>query len=110
VTTIFTTTAALKVTGMEEGGPVVRGTLDVTAAREALKEWATEDVKSSLTNLYVTPAEIPVWADTAEVSRVGLFRWNPCHLRNCYGDGDHIGHLDYVDQPGPGVWQGVLFR
>lgn len=105
MTTNLTTTTALKVTGLEEGGPVVRGTLDVTAAREALREWA-----AVYSDLYVTPAEIPAWAVTAEVSRVGLFRWNPCHPRNCYGSGDHIGHLGYVDTPGRGVWQGVLFR
>lgn len=110
MSTILTTATALKVTGLEEGGPVVRGTLDVTVAREALKEWAAEDVKSIYSDLCVPPAEIPAWAEAAEVSRVGLFRWNPCHPRNCYGSGDHIGHLGYVDAPGRGVWQGVLFR
>lgn len=104
------TSAGLQVAGIIEGGPVVRGTLDVDAARSALREWAAAELANIHGDLAIESEDIPAWAADTPVERVGLFRWNPCAPASCWDGGNHRGHLGYAEKPGRGVWQGVLFQ
>lgn len=101
------TVDTLHVTPMDEGGYVVRGTRDPDTAREACRPHVIEDMG------YSPDLDPPDAPDKALASlgagRPGLYRWTPCHPRSCYDGGGHRGHLQYVDRPGRGVWEGVLF-
>jgi hypothetical protein len=91
----------LKVWPIDDGGPVVRGTLDVDVARAAV-------LKHLVDGGQIHPDDVDGY--DLVVSRAGMFRWNPCRENNCWDGGGHCGHIAYVDAPGPGVWPGVLFK
>jgi hypothetical protein len=91
---------ALKVTPISDGGYVVRGTLDRYKAKRAVQRYRM-----------TKEGEPPRYAvNIPPLVRAGLFRWNPCSPNSCWDGGTHIGHIDYCDQRGPGVWQGVYFH
>ena len=89
----------IKVRPMDEDGIIVSGTDDVEAARAAALTW----LRGQSGACGCCTAEVP------PLLRAGLFRWNPCHPRNCWDGGRHLGHIAYADKPGPGVWRGVYF-
>lgn len=88
----------LPVTTIEEGGYIVRGTVDELAAMRAVIAYQLAEEHRDGDSLSVPP-----------LNRVGWFRWNPCSPNNCWNGGGHTGHLDYKDGSGRGRWQGVYF-
>lgn len=96
-------TLALVVSPLYDGEFMVRGTGDVDAARAAVLEWLREDDP-------LMDAEEHQERVESLAPRVGWYRWNPCNERSCFDGGGHSGHLGYVDGPGRGRWQGVLFE
>jgi hypothetical protein len=105
----------LKAWPIEEGGVVVRGTIDPDVARpvalarladeEHIPDSAADDLDDFDTDIVVGLTSF--LAGTPR--RVGLFRWNPCHESNCYDGGGHMGHIVYVDQPQRGAFPGVYW-
>lgn len=100
-----------------EFGFVVRGTTDVDhacleLARHRILNPLEEDSEALRHGLH--PEDLQTCEEDVErsvalppVTRVGWFRWNPCSPRSC-GEG-HRAHLDWLEEPNRGAWQGVLF-